>query len=117
MKKKKNVIDQNYLEFKPKRNELLTWKTDKRGRVTLDVENTGTFNKIAQKLFHKPKYTHVHLDEMGSFLWPLLDGEKDIIELGKEVDAHFGEKAAPLYERLAKFFQILQSYHFIELEK
>ncbi len=42
---------------------------------------------------------------------------KNIIELGKEVDAHFGEEAAPLYERLAKFFQVLESYHFIKLNK
>ena len=42
------------------------------------------------------------------------DGEKNIIELGKEVEKHFGEKANPLYERLAKYFQILDSYHFVE---
>ena len=41
-------------------------------------------------------------------------GEKTIIELGKDVEAEFGEKANPLYERLAKYFQILDSYHFIE---
>ncbi len=45
MKKKENVIDKNYLEFIPERNSLLTWKTDKKGIVTLDVENTGFFNR------------------------------------------------------------------------
>ena len=58
--------------------------------------------------------SYVHLDEMGSFVWPLLDGEKNIIQLGKLVDAHFGEKAHPLYERLARYFQIMDSYHFID---
>ena len=42
-----------------------------------------------------------------------MDGEKDIIAIGKEVEEQFGEKANPLYERLAKFFQVLDSYHFI----
>lgn len=70
--------------------------------------------ELLQKFFKKPKVTHIHLDEMGSFVWPLLDGEKNIIELGKEVEKHFGEKANPLYERLAKYFQILDSYHFVE---
>ena len=51
---------------------------------------------------------------MGSFIWPLLDGKKDIVELGKLVETEFGEKASPLYERLAKYFQILESYEFIE---
>ena len=83
----------------------------------MDIENTGVFNRIAQKLLHKPKVTHIHLDEIGSFVWPLLDGEKDIIALGKEVEEKFGEKANPLYERLAKYFQILDSYHFVEWNK
>ena len=82
--------------------------------VTLHIVNTGMMKRITQKLLHKPKVSHIHLDEMGSFIWPLLDGEKNIIELGKVVDERFGEKARPLYERLAKFFQILDSYHFVE---
>lgn len=114
MKKKKNVISQNYLEKIPARPEHIKWSTDEKGIVTLDVENTGIFNRVAQKLLKKPKVSHIHLDEMGSFVWPLLDGEKNIIELGRLVEAEFGEKANPLYERLAKYFQILDSYQFIE---
>ena len=53
---------------------------------------------------------------MGSFVWPLIDGEKDITEIGKTVKEHFGEKAEPLYERLAKYFQILESYGFISVK-
>lgn len=114
MKKNKTTVSENYLERKPGRSEGISWSADEKGIVTLDIENTGIFNRIAQKILKKPKVTHIHLDEMGSFVWPLLDGEKTIIELGKEVDAKFGEKANPLYERLAKYFQILESYHFIE---
>lgn len=114
MKKNNNVISENYLERKPARPEGISWSADENGIITLDIENTGAFNRIAQKFFKKPKVTHIHLDEMGSFVWPLLDGEKNIIELGKEVENHFGEKANPLYERLAKYFQILDSYHFVE---
>ena len=114
MKKKKNVISQNYLEKIPVRPEHIQWSADEEGIVTLDIKNSGLFNRVAQKLFKKPKVSHIHLDEMGSFVWPLLDGEKNIIELGKLVEAEFGEKANPLYERLAKYFQILDSYQFIE---
>ena len=114
MKKKKEIISQNYLEKIPVRPTHIAWSADEAGIVTLDVENTGLFNRIAQKLFRKPKVSHIHLDEMGSFVWPLLNGDKNIIELGKDVEGHFGEKANPLYERLAKYFQILDSYGFIE---
>lgn len=114
MKKKKEVISGNYLEKIPLRPAHIKWSADDDGMVTLDIENTGLFNRAAQKLLHKPKVSHIHLDEMGSFVWPLVDGEKNIMELGRLVEAHFGEKANPLYERLAKYFQILDSYQFIE---
>ena len=111
--KKKNVISKNYLDKRPQRANHLRWSQDENGLVTLDIDNKGLFNKIAQKLFKKPAVSHVHLDELGSFVWPLADGEKSIFDIGKDVEEHFGEKAHPLYERLAKYFQILDSYRFI----
>lgn len=112
---KKEVVSENYLEKIPKRNESIKWNLDENNRVTLEVENKGFFNKIAQKFFKKPKVSYVHLDENGSFLWQHLDGEKSILDLGVLVKDEFGEKAEPLYERLCKYFQILESYAFISL--
>ena len=117
MRKKKNSISENYLERIPMRAAHIAWSADAEGKVTLEIENKGTFNRIAQKFFKKPKISYVHLDETGSFVWPLLDGEKSIIELGKAVDEKFGAQAHPLYERLAKYFQILDSYGFIAWKK
>ena len=111
MKAKKS---ENYLERKPLRKESIGWKTEENGLVTLEIENKGVANRIAQKRLKKPIISYVHLDEMGSFIWPLMDGEKNIIELGRMVEERFGEKANPLYERLAKYFQILESYNFIK---
>ena len=110
---KKNNISENFLERRPIRSALINWSQSDDGRVTLEIENTGFFNKIAQKFFGKPPVTYVHLDKTGSFVWPLIDGEKDIIEIGELVREKFGDEAEPLYERLAKFFQILESYNFI----
>lgn len=116
MKQKKQVISENYLERKPIRANL-SWSQNDKGTVTLEQENKGMMNRMAQKLFGKPKITYVHLDEMGSFIWPLLDGETTILELGKRVEERFGEKANPLYERLIKYLQILKSYGFVILTK
>jgi hypothetical protein len=116
MKKKKEIISKNYLELIPVRNPEISWKSGEDGLVTLEITNKGAFNKIAQTLFKKPKISYVHLDENGSFVWPLIDGENDIIKIGEAVKEHFGEKAEPLYERLAKFFKILESYKFISFK-
>jgi hypothetical protein len=111
---KKNIKEENYLERKPICKNGLNWSKDESGNVTLEMENKGVANRIMQKLIKKPKISYIHLDEMGSFIWPLMDGEKDILEIGKFVEEHFGEKANPLYERLSQYFKTLEKYNFIE---
>ena len=105
---------QNYLDKIPVRNESINWTVDEEGIVTLEIENKGIFNRLAQKLLKKPPITYVHLDKTGSFVWPLIDGEMNVAALAEKVDEHFGEEAQPLYERLVIYFQILDSYHFVK---
>lgn len=105
---------ENYLERIPTRPAWIAWSADDDGIVTLDIENKGLVNRIAQKLLKKPKVSHIHLDEIGSYVWPMIDGEHSLLDMGPLMEAHFGEKAQPTYERLAKFFQILESYGFVE---
>lgn len=95
----------------------IAWDKDENGIVTLFKENKGVLNRLFQKILNKPKITQIHLDEMGSFIWPCLDGKTDILTLGEKVGAHFGDKAEPLYERLIKYIKILESYGFVEIKK
>ena len=113
MRKKKQAPDINYLDLIPERMESLRWHRDFRERVILEVENTGLFNRIAQKVFGKPRFTKVHLDEVGSFLWPLIDGENTVETLAQLEKDAFGEKAEPLYPRIVTYFQMLENCHFI----
>lgn len=114
MKKKDESLYKNYLDRIPCRADKINWKTDENGIVILEIENVGIMNRIAQKFFKKPKISYIHLDETGSFIWPLINGDKTVFELGGCVKAEFGDAANPLYERLAKFFQILDSYGFVK---
>jgi len=117
MKKKKIVIPENYLERIPRHPESIKWNTDDNGVVTLEIENKGIANKIAQVLFRRPKVSYIHLDENGSFIWPLIDGKRTITDIGVLVEEKFGKSAHPLYERLAVFFRTLDSYGFVEWAK
>ena len=110
---KKKIADINYLDLIPEKNASLRWHTDIKKRVILEVENTGIMNKIAQNLFNKPRFTKVHLDANGSFIWPLIDGKRTVADIAVLVKEQFGEAAEPLYPRIIKFFQIVESYHFI----
>lgn len=117
MAKKKHIIPENYLLRVPVPKVGMDWQQEEDGTVTLKVENTGWANRIAQKLFKRPRFSQIHLDATGSFLWPLMDGERNLTELGKLVDEKFGEEAHPLYERLARYFEILDSYGFVSWVK
>ncbi len=112
--KKQRVISKNYLEKIPAHPAHISFTVGDDGVVTLSVENKGAFNRVAQWLFKKPKVSYIHLDEHGSFVWQCVDGDKTILAIGDDVKAHFGDAAEPLYERLATFFNILDSYGFVE---
>lgn len=112
-RKQRKQAEENYLERCPLREESIQWTQNDAGLVTLEIANKGVMNHIAQKLFKKPKISYIHLDEIGSFVWQSIDGKRTIMDMGKPMEKHFGEKAQPTYERLAQFFHILESYGFI----
>lgn len=114
MKKNKK---ENYLEKIPCKKPQLRWTQDNNGIVTLEIQNRGVANKIAQLLLRKPKISYVHLEEFGSFIWLNIDGKRDILKIGEEVKARFGDKAEPLYERLAQYIKTLESNGFITFVK
>ena len=49
--------EKNYLDLVPERAEALSWEAGEDGILVLRVENKGIFNRIAQKMFKKPKHT------------------------------------------------------------
>lgn len=114
MSKKKR--QKNYLDLIPVRDQKIGWNSDGEDTIALEVENTGIFNRIAQKLFHSPRVTKVHLDKYGSFLWEQMDGQRAVLELASLQKERFGEEVEPLYPRIVKCIQIMESYHFIELK-
>ena len=115
MGKKNN--SENYLEKIPVRLEKFRWTEDESGLVTIEIDNKGFFNRLLQKIAKKPPVSFIHLDENGSFVWKCIDGQRDIIKIGELVSSHFGEKAEPIYERLLKFFAMLENAGFIEFTK
>lgn len=112
----KKRFKENYLEKIPSKTPSIAWGCDQNNLVTLEVENKGVFNKIAQLLLKKPKITFIHLEEFGSFIWQLIDGETDIAALGEKVKEHFGDRAEPLYPRLIQYFESLKNCKFITLK-
>ena len=104
---------ENYLEFIPAISGKNSWDRDETGKVTIHMVHRGFYAWIAQRFFHRPRVSHIDLDTMGSFIFPLIDGKRTVGDIAELVKAEFGKDAEPLYERLAKYMQILRNNGFI----
>lgn len=111
MSKKK---EKNYLTYIPVLNNEHDWRVEDE-IVTVDFVNKGFYNKIAQKVFKSSKVSHIELDEFGSYVWQQVDGEKDILQIADLVKDKFGAKVEPLYERICKYFGVLENENFVKL--
>ena len=113
MRHKKSRRGPNLLDCVPRPNPAHTWSAGADGAVTLHLSHHGPFAAVAHKWFRAPAVSHLHLDEMGSFVWPLIDGACTVGDLAGPVKERFGEAAEPLYPRLVRYFQVLESYGFV----
>jgi len=105
--------NQNLLDFIPVQNPKYKVEISDEGQVTIFVENKGPFNWVAQKIFGKPRFSQVHLEEFGNFIWPQIDGKKTVKDIADLVHDKFGEKADPLYPRISMYIKMLRNYDFI----
>ena len=111
MKKENKKSQENYLDKVPVIQKK--WEVNEKGLVEVTVENTGFFNVIAQKVFKKPIYSFIELDEYGSCVWQQIDGRKTLYEIGAVLKKQHKKASTQLYERLAKFFGILEHNKYI----
>lgn len=112
MKKKKN-----YLDYIPIRNNEYKWQIVDEDIVEIHVVNKGFFNKIAQIFFKKPKISRIKLDKYGSIVWKVIDDNKNIGQIADDVRKYFEDDENIFYERLIKFFHILNNNNFIRYKK
>lgn len=103
----------NFLEYRPARSPANTWDVNDAGLVTVHLVHRGFYAAIAQKLFHRPRVSHIELDELGSYVFQQMDGARTVEQIAQRVQAQFGEKAEPLYDRLTQYLNILRSNRFI----
>lgn len=108
--KKKN--SQNYLDYIPVKNPDIEFETAENGKVTVYIEWTGFYHRIAQKFFHRPRVSDIKMDDLGSFVWLAIDDEKDVHQLSKELEKKYPKMEKSL-SRLIKFLEILHDNRLI----
>jgi len=114
LKNKKDVRTEiNLLELIPVR--TIEWIKDEEGKITLlkPKYKNPLLKKNLLPRMKNPNFK-VNLDEIGSYLWLLIDGEKNVNQIAQLFKQKFGEKVEPLYDRLAKFLTNLEKNGFIK---
>ncbi len=111
IKSSKNLLDLTPVKSENKKFEAIT---NEENLVTIIIHRNGIFDNFIRKFIKKTPLTfNVELDEFGSFVYTIIDGEKDIHALGILVKEKFGEDCEPLYERLGGFINLLKNNDFI----
>ena len=89
------------------------WHRGKDGKIVIDVENKGPHHRIAQKIWHKPKVSHISLDAYGTALWEQLDGKHTVYDIIKAMKERFPEEEDRMLDRVVTFLGTLQNNRFV----
>ncbi|AAM23461.1 hypothetical protein M2349_002201 [Caldanaerobacter subterraneus subsp. tengcongensis MB4] len=106
----------NFLLYVPKKSEKVNW--EKRGdKVMFLFYHDKLIEKMVRLFVKKPRVTTLELDDIGTAVWELIDGEKNVYEIGQQLKERFGERVEPLYERLSLFMRYLNRRGWIYFSK
>jgi len=89
--------------------EGLEYEVSEDGIVTILEKQEHKVQKFFRKLkFRIPEYKRISMDEYGSCVFLQIDGIKTVEAIGENLEAKYGDKANPLYERLLLFLNHLE---------
>lgn len=118
MKEKENnsqTQPRNILNLRPKR--AVQWEENEDGTVILltpKFENKLLVKYLLPRM--KSKNIKIKLDDVGSWVWRHIDGERTILQIGELMEHELAERAQPVYERLGLFMNMLLRRKFILLK-
>lgn len=93
------------------------WHRSRDGKIVIDVENRGIHHRIAQKIWHKPKVSHISLDSYGSALWECMNGSNTVYDIVMAMKEQFPQEEDRMLDRVVTFLGTLQNNRFIIKKK
>lgn len=114
---KKKKIAANYLDHIPVRQKGQVWRTKEDGMVEIDMEHKGFYHAIAQKFFHKPRVSHIGLDEYGSKVWQSIDGTNRVMDIVHIMEDAFPGEKDRMLDRVVTFMATLQRNGFVSMKE
>lgn len=79
LRKKPNLSRDQALKAKPVRNPMLEWHRPDGGEIRLRIpRRKDVVARTLCRIFRAPEYKEIELDEVGSHIWELCDGERSV---------------------------------------
>ncbi|MCY6960132.1 PqqD family protein [Clostridium brassicae] len=96
--------------------DSLKYEVDKDNTVTILEKQDHKIQNFFRKLkFRIPEYKRISMDEYGSYVFLQINGKKTVKDIGENLEAKYGDKTHPLYERLLLFLNHIDvNCHYIE---
>lgn len=92
----------------PIHNPLVKWEKDEDGLITLIYKkNFGKFERWLHSKIGGPEEVRRPLDEQGSRMWLLMDGDHTILDMCIIMDKEYKEAMAPVLKKVRLFLERL----------
>lgn len=101
------LASENLLEMVPQR--VAGWE-EVEGRVVVERPRPSQrgLRGVGERLSYSLSMRKIRLDERGSFLWHLIDGERSVAEVAEGMRGQFGEGVEPAEERVGQLIRMLR---------
>ena len=114
-KKNKERSEENFLLFRPLR-KIEHWEVNDE-KVKLIFEHNKPIEKFTRRLIKKSKFSDIELDEMGSMVWKLCDGNKTVYDIALAMVKKFNDTEQNAIHRLIIFLKYFSRKGWITFEK
>ena len=101
------LAGENLLEMTPLR--VADWQ-EIDDRVVVERPRPGArgWRGLGERVSYLLSMRKIRLDERGSFLWHLVDGERSVAEVAEAMRLEFGEEVEPAEERVGHLIRLLR---------
>jgi hypothetical protein len=102
---------------KPKKNEAVEWIEEEGKVVLIYPKNFTRFERFLHKRIGGPDSIRRPLDNKGTFIWNMCDGDHNVHDICKASYSEFKEDIEPVLKRVWGFLEILLKLNLITIEK
>ena len=105
----------NLYELRPKRKGPFEELKDGTVEVLLPRYGNSPIGRVLKKVLNE-RPVRVHLDDIGTSVWRLCNGDHTVLEIGQTLHSRYGNSIEPVFDRLETFLKQMHRAGLIELE-